>query len=155
MANSPAAVERILPVNLSAERSVLGAIIEDDSMLPEVTATGLRVADFALSDHQRIFAAMLELWQQKKPVDMILLTERLGNRVEDAVVVASLIEGVIVHPDHVLHHVEIIRSKAQLRNLLRIAEWITHVVDENADPDALIEQAIGKLEAIAAQEVKA
>src|SRR5438874_11809705 len=109
MTNSRSTIDthpnRALPINLPAERSVLGALIEDDSLLPEVIGTGLRSQDFALSDHRRVFDAMLELWQQKKPVDYVTVAEQLGNHQEHYVLVGSLIQGVIVHPDHVLHHV--------------------------------------------------
>ena len=154
--NSGIESQRILPINLNAERSVLGAVIEDDdAILPEIIASGLRVEDFSLADHRRIYEAMLKLWQEKKPVDMVSLTERLGNRPVDAVTVASLIQGVIVHPDHVLHHVEIVREKARLRGLLRIGEWIIDAVDDTADSDALVEETISRLERIARPEVRA
>jgi len=60
--------------------------------------------------------------------------------------VAGLIQGVIVHPDHILDHVGIVRDEARLRRFLHIAEWMTNAVDETANPDALIEDAIEKLE---------
>jgi replicative DNA helicase len=147
--------DRPIPINLAAERSVLGALIEDGSLLEDVIAAGLRVEDFALSDHRRVYAAMLDLWQQKKPVDYVLVADHLGNDQEHYVLVGSLIQGVIVDPDHVLHHVEIVRRKSQLRSLLRIAEWITNVVNDQADPNALIGEAIAKLEAVATSEVHA
>ena len=134
---------------------MLGALIEDDSLLHDVIAAGLQVEDFALSDHRRVFAAMLELWQQQKPVDYVTVADALGNDQEQYVLVGSLIQGVIVHPDHLLHHVEIIRNKARLRALLRIAEWINSVVDDSSDADALIEEAVGRLERIARAEVTA
>jgi len=152
--NSPPQNQPI-PISLPAERSVLGALIEDDSLLPEVIAAGLRAEDFALSDHRRVFTAILFLCEQKSPVDYITVTEQLGNRQEDYVLAGSLIHGVVLHEDHVLHHVAIVRRKARLRALLRIAEWITRVVADSADPDALIEQTIAKLEAVASAEVTA
>jgi replicative DNA helicase len=152
--NSDGLSQRI-PINLPAERSVLGALIEDDSLLPEVIAAGLRAGDFSLSDHRQVFAAILALREQKSPIDYITVTEKLGNRQEDYVLLASLIHGVVVHEDHTLYHVAMVRRKSQLRTLLRIAEWLTRVVDDAADPDALIEQAIRKLDAVATAEVTA
>src|SRR5438034_8545124 len=130
--NSCGQSQPINPINLPAERSVLGALIEDGSLLEDVIAAGLRVDDFSLSDHRRVYAAMLELWQQKKPVDYVLVADHLGNDQEQYVLVGSLIQGVIVDRDHVVHHVEIVRKKARLRGLLRIAGWITNIVNDQA-----------------------
>src|SRR5579864_8973099 len=138
--------ERLNPINLPAERSVLGALIEDDSLLPEVVSVGLRPEHFALSDHRSVFNAMLALRSRTAPIDYVTVTEELGNRQEHYVLVGSLIQGVVIDPDHILHHVAIILRKARLRARLRLSEWIARVVDDRADPDAVIEQAIGKLE---------
>lgn len=153
--NSSDQSQRINPVNLPAERSVLGALIEDDSLKADVLGAGLRSTDFALSDHRQVFDAMLSLWQEKRPVDYVTVAEQLGNRQEHYVLVGSLIQGIIVHSDHVTAHAHIVQQKARLRALLRLAEWITRVVDDTSDPDALIEEAIGKLEAISCTEVRA
>src|SRR5262245_22294067 len=68
--------QRINPASIACERCILGAIIEnDDLVMPDVIASGLCVADFFLSDHRRIFDAMLQLWQEAKHVDQILLVE--------------------------------------------------------------------------------
>jgi replicative DNA helicase len=153
--HSNSAGENQLPINLPAERSVLGAVIEDGALLPQVIAAGLRAEDFALSDHRRVFDAVLTLHTRKAPIDYVMVTEELGNCQEHYILVGSLIQGVVIDPDHILHHVAIIQRKARLRALLRLAEWITRVVDDTADPDVLIERAIGKLEAMATAEVRA
>jgi replicative DNA helicase len=147
--------EQSQTINLLAERSVLGALIEDDSLLPEVISAGLRVDDFGLSDHRRVFEEMLTLHEQKAPVDYVTVVEQLGNDQGAYVLLASLVHGAIVHEDHVLYHVEILRNKSRLRQLLRLSEWIPRVVDDSANSDALIEQAIAKLERIARPEVRA
>jgi len=46
------------PANLPAERSALGALIEDDSLLAEVLASGIRAEDFFLSDHRLFFSTI-------------------------------------------------------------------------------------------------
>ena len=143
------------PVNLAAERSVLGAVIEDDTLLPELIACGLTENDFGLNEHRRLFAAIGALRQQNRPVDYITVAEQLGNRQEDYALVARLIDGSVTDPDHVLYHARIVQKKARLRALLRLADWIARVADDSADPDALIEQIIGKLERMAPAEVVA
>src|SRR2546425_6309419 len=135
-----------LPTNLAAERVVLGVLIEEDELLPEVIATGLKVDDFSVSDHQRIFRAMLSLREKKCPVDYITVAEQLGNRQEDYVVIGSLVHGVVIDDDHLFHHVAIVRRKARQRSLLKLAEWISESVNETTDPDSVIEQISARLE---------
>jgi len=156
ISNSEYESQRINPASIDSERAILGAIMEDDDIvMPGVVASCLRSADFFLSEHRRIFDVASRLWQESKHIDLLLVTERLGSRPEDAVIVASCIHGVIVHPDHISDHIEIVRNKARLRALLQVAEWVSRVVDDSADSDALIEEAIQRLERIARQEVKA
>lgn len=69
--------------------------------------------------------------------------------------VASTIQGVVVHPDHILEHVELVRNAAQLRGILRIAEWMTNAIDDTDNADALIGDAIRRLERISRPEVRA
>jgi len=102
-------------VNLAAERSVLGAMIDDEVLIPEVLRTGLQTADFSLSDHRKTFDSIVSLFQQKSPVDYISVAEDLGNHRDSYVLVASLIEGVLLEKTHILNHVAIIRRKSRLR----------------------------------------
>ena len=126
--------------NLPAERAVLGALVEDDELMTEVLVSGLSAEDFLLSDHQRIFRAILSLREKKCSVDYITVAEELGNRNSDYALIGDLIQGVVLHPDHVLHHVAIVKRKARLRTLLKLGEWILGSVSDTADPTRLIEQ---------------
>src|SRR6266496_4160559 len=114
-----------LPTNIAAELRVLGALIEDDGLVHDI---GLSVDDFVLSDHRRIFWAIVALHARDCPVDLFTAIEELGNSQEDYVVVASLVHGVVLHEDHTHNHAAIIRKKTRLRSLLKIAEWITESV---------------------------
>jgi replicative DNA helicase len=135
-----------LPANLAAEREVLGAIIEAD-VLPEVVEAGLQVGHFLLSDHRRIFAAMLALRDKNQSVDVITLSEKLGNRPEDIALLSDLITGVVLARGHIQHHVAIVRQKARLRALIKFGEWAALSANESgADPDALVKAVADKLE---------
>ena len=54
------AIERPLPQNLDAERSVLGAILLDNHAL-NMAVEKLRPEDFFLDQHRRIFNQMIAL----------------------------------------------------------------------------------------------
>ena len=60
MAPTDIAVERPLPHNLEAERSILGAILLDNHAL-NAAVEKLRAEDFSLPQHRHIFEGMVQL----------------------------------------------------------------------------------------------
>ena len=66
------------PHNLEAEQSVLGAILlSDHSMYALVIEEGLRADDFYRDRHRWIYEAMLALYEESEPVDVLTVIERL------------------------------------------------------------------------------
>ena len=67
------------PHNIDAEQSVLGAILlsADRSMYALVIEEGLRAEDFYREHHGTIYEAMLALYNESEPVDVLTVTERL------------------------------------------------------------------------------
>src|SRR3982074_2062446 len=66
------------PHNLEAEQSVLGAILlSDRSLYALVIEEGLRPEDFYREHHGTIYEAMLALYSQSAPVDVLTVTDRL------------------------------------------------------------------------------
>lgn len=135
-----------LPVNESAERSVLGSCIECSNLLSAALAEGLSADDFSVSNYQRVFRALLEMRDKKIPVDCISVAEHLGNGQNDFALVGDLVSGAVVHHSHVAHHCRIIRQKSRLRSLLRLSDWMTReAASPCADPDEIIKRACEKL----------
>ena len=67
---------RVPPQDIVAEKSVLGAIIIDNDVLPEVLSI-LKPRDFYEPRHQIIFEAIVGLYDKHKPVDLLTLTSEL------------------------------------------------------------------------------
>src|SRR3977135_597016 len=66
------------PHNLDAEQSVLGAILlSDRSLYALVIEEGLRSEDFYRERHGHIYEAMLSLYNESEPVDVLTVTDRL------------------------------------------------------------------------------
>src|SRR3982074_3920191 len=66
------------PHNLDAEQSVLGAILlSDRSLYALVIEEGLRAEDFYRERHGTIYEAMLALYNESEPVDVLTVTDRL------------------------------------------------------------------------------
>src|SRR5690349_23026242 len=74
------------PHNLDAEQSVLGAILlSDRALYALVIEEGLRPEDFYRERHGVIYQAMLELYNQSEPVDVLTVTDllRRAGKLED------------------------------------------------------------------------
>jgi replicative DNA helicase len=141
-----------MPTNLPAERTVLGTLIEDDDLLNDALSEGLTADDFSISAHRRIFGAILELREKNCPIDYIAVAEQLGNDPADFALLGDLINGIVIHRGHVLHHVKIVRKKARLRTLMKVGDWIFKSATEvAANPDALVQVAIEKLETVSSK----
>ncbi|HEY3383431.1 MAG TPA: replicative DNA helicase [Vicinamibacterales bacterium] len=138
MADLANAAERVLPHNLEAERSVLGAIlIQNDAY--NLAAELLVPEDFYRDAHRRIFDKIIALSERGAAVDFVTLKEELARAGDlDAVggpaYVASLVDGV-PRATNVEHYAKIVKEKSVLRNLISAANTI--VVDAyEADQDA-------------------
>lgn len=70
---------RVPPQDLVAEKSLLGAIMISDAILPEIL-TIIKAADFYDPIHRSIFGAMVNLYDTHKPVDLITLTSELRKQ---------------------------------------------------------------------------
>src|ERR1700719_803719 len=90
-------LERPLPNNLDAERSVLGAVLLDNNAL-NAAIENLRPEDFFLDQHRRVFLKMIALSEAQQAIDLISLTEELHRHGElesagGAPYLASLADG--------------------------------------------------------------
>ena len=77
MSSSPLALEKLalekgIPSNVDAERLVLGSILLDDSSFIDVAGL-LKLDDFCLEKHRRIYRRMLELHERGERIDRITL----------------------------------------------------------------------------------
>jgi len=63
--------------NPEAEQAVLAAVIRDNGILTKIP--NLAPGDFYVSNHQRIFEAMLSLWAEGTSVDALTVQDRLES----------------------------------------------------------------------------
>lgn len=142
-------LEKGLPANTEAERSILGAILLNNDVCYQAIEL-LRREDFFLNNHRRIFDKMVALTEENSPIDLITLSDTLrrANEFENiggATYIASLIDGV-PRTDTIEHYAKIVKSKARLRKLIRASRDIAmSCYDEEDDPDVIIEKAEQKI----------
>jgi replicative DNA helicase len=136
-----------LPANVEAERSILGAILLDNFAYNQA-AEHLRIEDFSLDSHRRIYARMVDLQESSRPIDMITLIEELDRHkdlqpIGDVGYVSSLLHGVPDRPS-IEHYVKIVRDKALLRGLIHAANT---AIARASDQSDAAEDVLGDAEA--------
>ncbi len=135
------------PHNLDAEQSVLGAILlSDRSLYALVIEEGLRPEDFYHERHGLIYQAMLSLYNESEPVDVLTVTDRLKGtgRLEAAGGQAAVDELTAAVPaaGHARRYAQIVRENALLRRLLSASYDIqATVLGHDTPPRELVEQA--------------
>jgi replicative DNA helicase len=154
-----ATLERPLPQNLDAERSILGAILLDNHAL-NAAIENIKPEDFFLEQHRRVFNQMIALGEAQQAIDLVTLTESL-HRVGElessggAPYLASLADG-MPRVSNVEHYARIVREKALLRNLIHATQNIQQRALEGEDgADAILDGAESSIFAIAEDRIKA
>ncbi|HTA66754.1 MAG TPA: replicative DNA helicase [Bryobacteraceae bacterium] len=146
MAASPdIALERGLPVNLDAERFVLGAILMDDALYIQV-AGSLESEDFSLEKHRRIFLRMGELYNRGERIDRVTVANELMKQnqlesVDGVSYLVSLDEGLpaLANLDS---YVRIVKDKAVLRRIIFTSQkLIDRCIIGEEEPDQILASA--------------
>jgi replicative DNA helicase len=146
MAASPdIALERGLPVNLDAERFVLGAILMDDALYIQVAGT-LVAEDFSLEKHRRIFLRMGELYNRGERIDRVTVANELMKQnqlesVDGVSYLVSLDEGMpaLANLDS---YVGIVKDKAVLRRIIFTSQkLIDRCIIGEEEPDQILASA--------------
>ena len=140
-------IDRLPPQSLEAEQSVLGAILIDRDTVVEV-AEFLRAEDFYRQANGRIYAAILDLFERREPIDIVTVAESLERRDELEAVggraYLSSLSNETPTAVHAVQYARIVERKAVLRNLIGAAGRIAGIGYE--DP-AEISEAIDRAEA--------
>lgn len=133
---------RMLPHDISAERTILGAVLVDGTALNSAAAL-LGRDDFYREAHQRIFHAMLALSERRESVDLVTLKAELSRRralegVGGAAYLAGLVEGVprVVNLEP---WCRILRRASALRRLAAIgSRLVNRAYEAEEEPEELV-----------------
>lgn len=139
-------LERSLPHNLEAEKSVLGSILVNNENYYRIVEM-LRPDDFYFDSHRVIFRHMVGLMESSRAIDLITIQEEMlrGSSLESAGGIgylAGLLEG-IPHLLNIEHYITIIREKSLMRQMISCANAIMAECFDQADP---AEQILDKAE---------
>src|SRR6204780_657539 len=156
-------LERPLPHNIEAERSILGAVLLDNHALNAAVEV-LRSEDFFLQQHRHIFERMVHLGEKQaildgQGIDLITLMEDLTRTGEleaaGGVAYLSQLADGLPRVTNVDHYARIVKEKAILRSLIHSAA----VIQEQAlaagdDADVILDRAESSIFQLAEDRVK-
>ncbi len=135
-------LHKLPPQNIEAEESILSAVLIDSSTLLDIVEI-LSPEDFYRTAHQKIFAAITELFAKSEPIDLVTVANNLKEKgqLEDmggATYLAQLIDTVPLAVN-AEHYARIIRDKSSLRKLIAQANIIVNrCFEDRGDVDEVV-----------------
>lgn len=146
------------PQNAEAEASLLGALLIDSEAIVKI-ADKINPNDFYDKRHERIYEAMLKIYEHHQALDVLTLADQLKN--------SSYLEGVggpaylteltnfVPTAAHVEQYADIVSQKALRRRLITASREITGLgYDESKQLRELIEEAETRLFNVSQQHIK-
>lgn len=136
---------RVPPHSLEAETSVLGALLLDKDAVISV-AEFLKADHFYDIKHKSIYECILELYEQREPVDVLTVSDRLKRKkhlsdVGGATYLTDLVNKVPTAA-HVEHYGKIVKDAAIKRSLMQAAAKLVELsLDEGMAADELLDKA--------------
>ena len=138
-----ALIKRVLPHSLEAEQAVIGAMLMDkDAIL--TSSEIISGEDFYQNVYGIIFEAIVEIYNEGKPVDLITLQTRLKEKdvpseISSLEFVRDLVTAVPTSAN-VKYYAEIVAEKAMLRRLIKLNEEIENMCYLGKEPmEAVLE----------------
>ena len=140
---------RVPPQAVDVEKSVLGAMLLEREAIPQAIEV-IPPEAFYDNKHQKIYTAILSLFDRDNPVDLVTLTEELRRRdeLEDiggAYYLTELTNGV-ASAANVEYHARIIAEKSLLRKMIeKMTTLVGKAYDTSADAFDLLDEAESKI----------
>lgn len=132
-----ALIKRVLPHSIEAEQSVIGSMLMDRDAI--ITASEIVTAgDFYQHQYGIMFEAMLELFNENLPVDLVTLQNRLKEKdVPPEVSSLDFVRDIITTVPtsaNIKSYANIVREKAVLRRLIKANEEIANTCYAGKEP---------------------
>ena len=132
-----ALMKRVLPHSNEAEQSVIGSMLMDKEAI--IAASEVVIADeFYQRQYGVMFEAMVELFNEGKPVDLVTLQNRLQEKdvppeLSSLEVIREIITTVPTSAN-VRSYANIVHEKAVLRRLIKVNEEIANTCYAGKEP---------------------
>jgi len=149
---------KVPPHSKQAETSVLGAIMIDKDAVVEV-ADVLSPECFYESGHQSIFEAALELYEERVPIDLVTMADKLKKKKKlDKVGGRSYLSKLansVPTSAHAVSYAQIVKDLHTKRELASASAKINQVAfDEEIDADEALDEAEQEIFSLSQQHLK-
>lgn len=150
--------DRMPPQNIEAEQSVLGSLMIDKDAIIKV-ADLIAPEDFYKNAHGKIFEAMIYLYENHEPIDILSLSNRLKEKEQLEQIgghgyLASL-ANTVPTAANVVHYAKIVEKKAILRKLIdNASQIVSNAYDENNEVDNVLDVAEQKIFSVSQKHVR-
>lgn len=149
---------RMPPHSLDAEKTVLGALMVDKDAITKI-ADLIGVGDFYKDAHNIVYEAMLGLYENNDPIDVLSISNKLEesgkiDEVGGPAYLATLVSSV-TSASNITYYAKIIQKKAVLRRLIAAAAEINEMgYNEAEDIEKVLDDAEQKLFSISQKSLK-
>jgi len=147
--NKQNTIEKLPPQNIEAEQSLLGCLMLDKEAIFKVVDI-INADDFYHNNHKHIFEAMIELFNNQEPIDIITLSNRLEERklikeIGGRTYLAQL-SNTVATAANTVYYANLIQKKATLRRLqISASEIMDMSFEEEREIDEILDQAEKKI----------
>jgi replicative DNA helicase len=135
---------KIPPQAVHIEQAVLGAIMLEKDAIIEVIDL-LKPSVFYKPEHQKIYEAVLTLFNESKPIDLLTITDQL-RKTENLELCGgafylSELTSQVTNASNITYHSRMIYEKYLLRELIRISsETQQEAFEDGSDPFDIIDK---------------
>ena len=145
---------RTLPHSVEAEQGILGSILVSPSLSLIECEEKISEEHFFIPAHQTIYCVLVDLFEKKRPIDLISFTQELRDRnllesVGGAAFVTSLFTFVPTAAN-IGYYIEIVRDKYILREIIAACtEAVRRAYEEQDNVRELLDEVQAKVTTIA------
>jgi len=150
--------ERLQPQNLTAEQSVLGAMLLDKNAIVKAIEI-LHPDSFYRDSHKKICEAIMSLFERSEPADIVTVTNELRrsgslDSVGGSVYISDLLNSVPTAAN-IEYYARMVEEKAILRRLIDVStKIVSECYEEHVDVNAVLDEAEKTVIDIALKKIK-
>ncbi|MDD3711231.1 MAG: replicative DNA helicase [Patescibacteria group bacterium] len=142
-------IGKLPPQNIEAEQSILGCLLLDKEAVYKVMDL-INAEDFYQNSHKHIFEAMVELFNNQEPIDIITLS----NKLEEKKLIQEIggrsylaqLSNTVATSANTVYYANLIQKKATLRRLqISASEIMDMSFEEEREIDEILDQAEKKI----------
>ncbi len=133
---------KITPHNLEAEQAVLGCILIDSQAQADILSL-MHEEDFYSESHQRIYNAMLKIYQKSIPVDFVTLADQLekDKTIEKVggIEYVTFLTNAVPSAANFKYYCDIVKAASVRRKLIKSGQEIIEFAYEEEDKDKALQ----------------